>query len=126
MMSRVRNDLGVRTTDKQFRWSYVICCNSQRTRKTPSISRKRQNVRGVCGGVRDTTSQEFDVILYDMEEARVLNDTTLPALTNQSYFKDVAYIDKHPQPSSSDTTMMDLVKEYYSTCLQQRVQNFRD
>ena len=89
------------------------------------LAKKAKRTWSVWLGVGDTTSQKFDAILYDMEEARVLNDTTLPPLTNQSYFEDVAYIDKHPQPSSSDTTMMDLVNEYYGNMSAENVvQNF--
>lgn len=89
------------------------------------IAKNAKRTWSVWLGVGDTKSQEFDAILYDMEEARVLNDTTLPALTNQSYFEDVAYIDKHPQPSSSDDTMTDLVKQYYGNLSASNVvQNF--
>ena len=40
------------------------------------------------------------------------DDKTLPGLTNQTQFNNVAYIDKHPQPSSHPD-MPALVKQWY-------------
>jgi len=43
----------------------------------------------------------------------VYTDAMLPKITNQTMFKDVEYIDRHPQPSHDHTTLPDLVKRFY-------------
>jgi len=63
-------------------------------------------------GFGDYTSQEFVAMLYDEASANAYNDTTLPKLTNQTEIPHVAYIDKHPQPSTH-TDMPALVHQYY-------------
>ena len=63
-------------------------------------------------GIGDTTSNEFIAMLYDQEGATSYNDVTLPKLTNQTSFDSVAYIDKHPQPSTHPD-MPALIKQYY-------------
>ena len=61
---------------------------------------------------------------YTREVVNVYNDQTLPGATNQSMFDDVAYIDKHPQPSPHPD-MPDLVKQYYGTMTATNIiQNF--
>lgn len=63
-------------------------------------------------GFGDFESQEFLSILYDEENVIPLDDETLPFFTNQTRFKDVAYIDMHAQPSSHPD-LPALVKDYY-------------
>lgn len=63
-------------------------------------------------GVGDEHSQQFRAMLYEEASATPYDDTTLPSLTNQTAIKDVAYIDKHPQPSPHPD-MPQLVKRFY-------------
>ena len=62
------------------------------------IAQNAKRTWSVWMGVGDYTSDEFLVMLYDEDAASPYDDQTLPLLTNQTEFKDVAYIDKHPQP----------------------------
>ena len=75
-------------------------------------------------GLGDYASQEFNAMEYTREVVNVYNDQTLPGATNQTMFDDVAYIDKHPQPSPH-LDMPDLVKQYYGTMTATNIiQNF--
>jgi len=89
-----------------------------------AIAERAKRTWSVWLGIGDQSSQAFNAILYDKAEALALNDTSLPPLTNQTYFPDVVYIDKHPQPSPH-TTMPSLVKRFYGTMTSVSVaQNF--
>ena len=77
-----------------------------------AIAQKAKRTWSVWLGFGDNASQEFIAMLYDQEGAVAYNDQTLPALTNQTKFKSVAYIDKHPQPSKHPD-MPALVEQYY-------------
>jgi isopenicillin-N N-acyltransferase like protein len=75
-------------------------------------------------GLGDYASQEFNAMEYTQEVVHVYNDQTLPTATNQTKYENVAYIDKHPQPSPH-IDMPGLVKEYYGTMTAKNVvQNF--
>jgi len=63
-------------------------------------------------GIGDFKSQSFVAMKYQMDSAQPYDDKTLPNQTNQSAFPDVAYIDKHPQPSPHPD-MPQLVKKFY-------------
>lgn len=77
-----------------------------------SIAQAAKRTWSVWLGLGDFHSQEFTAMLYDQASATPYDDTTLPTLTNQTAFKHVAYIDKHPQPSPHPD-MPALVQEYY-------------
>ena len=77
-----------------------------------AIAQKAKRTWSVWLGIGDTTSNEFIAMLYDQEGATSYNDVTLPKLTNQTSFDSVAYIDKHPQPSTHPD-MPALIKQYY-------------
>lgn len=74
-------------------------------------------------GVGDYASQAFDAILYDKASVTAFSDTSLPTRTNQTYFKDVAYIDKHPQPSLH-SDMPALVKRFYGNISAENVAQY--
>ena len=76
------------------------------------IAQKAKRTWSVWMGVGDYTSDQFLVMLYDEDAASPYNDQTLPLLTNQTGFTDVAYIDKHPQPSPH-VLMPQLVNQSY-------------
>lgn len=54
----------------------------------------------------------FIPILYNSEEVKVLDDVTLPNLTSQPHFDQLAYIDKHAQPSKH-TDAPEVMEEFY-------------
>ena len=60
---------------------------------------------GVWLGFGDAASQEMLVVEYMQASAEAYDDRTLPALTGQPPFPQVAYIDKHAQPSVDDKTL---------------------
>ena len=61
---------------------------------------------------------------YTQEVVNVYDDQSLPKATNQTMYENVAYIDKHPQPSPH-IDMPGLVKTYYGTMTAKNVvQNF--
>jgi hypothetical protein len=75
-------------------------------------------------GLGDYASQEFNAMEYTQEVVNVYDDQSLPKATNQTMFENVAYIDKHPQPSPH-IDMPGLVKTYYGTMTAKNVvQNF--
>ena len=80
--------------------------------KAVEMTQAAKRTWSVWLGFGDHASQQFEAVLYDEEQALALNDSTLPALTGESYQRDVAYIDKHPQPSTTDE-MANLVKKFY-------------
>jgi hypothetical protein len=59
-------------------------------------------------------------MLYDQAGATTYDDTTLPKLTNQTMIPHVAYIDKHPQPSTHPD-MPALVKRFYGNLTAENV-----
>jgi len=60
---------------------------------------------GVWLGVGDHASQQLEVIEYSRASADTFDATTLPAKTGQPPIRHVAYVDKHPQPSTKDDTL---------------------
>lgn len=71
-----------------------------------AIAQKATRTWGVWLGIGDAKSDEFIALEYMRASADVYNATSLPALTGQAPLKDVAFIDKHPQPST-DMIMAD-------------------
>jgi len=63
-------------------------------------------------GLGDFSSQRFLGVSYDQEEVIAYDDVTLPFATGQPAMENVAYIDKHTQPSGS-ADLPQLVKQYY-------------
>jgi hypothetical protein len=75
-------------------------------------------------GFGDYTSMKFVAILYDQAAVVAYDDTTLPLRTNGTHYPSVAYIDKHPQPSSNPG-MPSLVHQFYGNLSGETVaQNF--
>jgi len=60
---------------------------------------------GVWLGVGDAASQSMIVMEYTRASVPAYNDSTVPTLTGQPTISDVVYVDKHPQPSTSDLAM---------------------
>jgi hypothetical protein len=77
-----------------------------------AIAQAANRTWSVWLGFGDNSSQEFRAVLYDEDAAQAYDDQTLPTLTHQQGFKSIAYIDKHPQPSSHPD-MPKLMKQYY-------------
>lgn len=67
---------------------------------------------GMWVGVGDFESQELDLIAYRREDAIPYTDVTTPSMTSQPYLESVAYVDRHPQPSS-DTVLPDTLSSFY-------------
>jgi hypothetical protein len=53
-------------------------------------------------GVGDFTSQQFDLIGYREQGAQIYSDQTITEVTSQPIMNQIAYVDKHPQPSGDD------------------------
>lgn len=51
-------------------------------------------------GVGDYT-QKLSLIGYKQDSALAYDDVTMPSMTGQPYIENIAYVDKHPQPSHS-------------------------
>ena len=64
------------------------------------IAQDAKRTWGVWLGYGDFASQEFVAMDYQQAHALPYDDQSLPSRTNQTLYKDVAYIDKHPQPSN--------------------------
>lgn len=57
---------------------------------------------GMWVGLGDFESQKLDLVAYRREDANVYDDVTAPSMTSQPYLENVAYVDKHPQPSHDE------------------------
>mmetsp|Transcript_22885 Transcript_22885/g.38330 ORF Transcript_22885/g.38330 Transcript_22885/m.38330 type:complete len:441 (+) Transcript_22885:3-1325(+) len=77
-----------------------------------AIAQNAKRTWGVWLGIGDYSSQEFLAMDYQQAHATAYDDKSLPSRTNQSGFKNVAYIDKHPQPSVHPE-LPNLVKKFY-------------
>jgi hypothetical protein len=78
-----------------------------------AIASKAARTWGVWLGVGDVSSQNFLAIEYMRASAKAYNSSTLPALTGQEAIPSVAFIDKHPQPSTRDLAMPTAIKASY-------------
>lgn len=97
---------------------------AQTKEQAVEIAQKANRTWTVWLGVGDFTSQSFVAMKYEMASATPYDDKTLPAETNQTAFPGVAYIDKHPQPSTHPD-MPQLVKQFYGNITAEIVaQNF--
>lgn len=66
-----------------------------------------QNVKrtfAIWVGVGDYATQTFDLVAYKEDSSIVYNDVTAPSMTGQPFIENVAYVDKHPQPSGEGPT----------------------
>lgn len=97
---------------------------AQTKEQAVEIAQNASRTWSVWLGVGDYASQSFIAMNYQMDSARPYDDKTLPSLTNQTGFPGVAYIDKHPQPSTHPD-MPQLVKQFYGNITAENVaQNF--
>lgn len=55
-------------------------------------------------GVGDYETQVFDLVGYKQSSVVVYTDETAPSMTGQPYIENIAYVDKHPQPSGDGPT----------------------
>jgi len=55
-------------------------------------------------GVGDFATNTFDLVGYKEDSADVYTDVTMPSMTGQPYLENIAYVDKHPQPSHDGAT----------------------
>jgi len=67
---------------------------------------------GIFLGFGDYNTKKFDMILYDEETVQPLTYQNTTTLTSQKVVKDVAYIDKHCQPSHDDTITKVIESQY--------------
>jgi hypothetical protein len=75
-------------------------------------------------GIGDFESQAFNAMEYTQDVVHVYDDANISDATNQTMFENVAYLDKHPQPSPHPD-MPALVKQYYGTMTADNIlQNF--
>jgi hypothetical protein len=97
---------------------------AQTKEQAVEIAQNASRTWSVWLGVGDYASQSFVAMNYQMKSAKPYDDKTLPSLTNQTAFPGVAYIDKHPQPSTHPD-MPQLVKQFYGNMTAENVaQNF--
>jgi hypothetical protein len=89
-----------------------IVQNAQSKEDAVAIAQNASRTWSVWLGVGDYASQSFLAMNYKMASADAYDDKSLPSLTNQTAFEDVAYIDKHPQPSLHPD-MPSLVQKHY-------------
>ena len=62
-------------------------------------------------GIGDYESGKLDLIGYRQADVNVYNDETTPTMTGQPAIPNVAYIDKHPQPSHA-TDLPELINNH--------------
>eukprot|EP01039_Chlorochromonas_danica_P001553 gene1553-1691_t len=61
-----------------------------------------QNVKrtwAIWIGVGDYETQKFNLFGYKQDSVGIYDDVTMPSMTGQPYIENIAYVDKHPQPS---------------------------
>jgi len=55
-------------------------------------------------GVGDHESNKLDLVGYMQSGSTTYTDVTAPSMTGQPYLENIAYVDKHPQPSGDGPT----------------------
>jgi hypothetical protein len=55
-------------------------------------------------GVGDYESNTLDIVGYKQDSSVAYTDVTMPSMTGQPYLENIAYVDKHPQPSHDGPT----------------------
>jgi len=63
-------------------------------------------------GIGDYKSQKLDLVGYQQSSVVTYNDVTMPSMTGQPFISEVAYVDKHPQPSHS-TDLPEALQDFY-------------
>lgn len=58
----------------------------------------------IWAGIGDYKSQVFDLVGYKQDSVEVWTDVTAPIQTGMPYMANLAYVDKHPQPSNDGAT----------------------
>lgn len=67
---------------------------------------------GIWVGVGDYSSQAMDIVGYQQASAVPYNDKTMPSMTNQPYYENLVYVDKHAQPSD-DPSLPQVLGDHY-------------
>ena len=62
---------------------------------------------GMWVGVGDFASQTFDVVAYRQNSSVAYTDATIGELTGQPFIANVAYVDRHPQPSRDGMVLLE-------------------
>jgi hypothetical protein len=73
--------------------------NSKNKAEAEAYTQKVKRTFAIWIGAGDYETQTFDLIGYLEDSALVYNDVTMPAMTGQPFIENIAYVDKHPQPS---------------------------
>lgn len=70
---------------------------------------------GMWVGIGDYATMTFDLVGYQQSSSVAYNDVTMPSMTGQPYIPNVAYVDKHPQPShdSPNGTLPTALMDFY-------------
>lgn len=63
-------------------------------------------------GIGDYSSGKFDLVGYKRQRVQVFDDTDITEVTSAPVIKDVAYVDRHPQPSS-DPSLPQVLTDLY-------------
>jgi len=87
-----------------------------------AIAEEASRTWSVWVGVGDSTS--FVGMSYTQAELDVLDDSSMPGRTNQTAYKDLVYVDKHPQPSHDQDTMPSLMDRLYGNITADNVAQF--
>ena len=72
---------------------------------------------GMWVGVGDYSTKVLDLVGYQQASSVVYTDETINQVTGQ-YFKHIAYVDKHPQPSGDSTLPIALTDFYGNITLE--------
>jgi hypothetical protein len=70
------------------------------SKEAVEIAHQKKRTWAIFLGFGDYNTQDFDLIVYDKAEVRSLDPQTTPDITGQKVIENVAYIDKHCQPST--------------------------
>lgn len=81
-----------------------ILQNSKNRKDAETYLQSVPRTWGMWVGIGDFETQTFDLVGYQQESAVVYTDETMPSMTGQPYLEQVAYVDKHPQPSGEGPT----------------------
>lgn len=64
-------------------------------------------------GIGDYETQVLDMVGYQQGQSIAYTDVTTPTMTGMPYFENLAYVDKHPQPSRGDDSLPTALKDFY-------------
>jgi hypothetical protein len=74
---------------------------------------------GMWVGIGDYETQMLDLVAYSQTNATVYTDVTTPPQTQQKYLEQIAYVDKHTQPSTGDLTLSEALTDFYGSISQE-------